>query len=132
MSFNHLVIWLDHREAHIIFFNSELSESKVIKSTAPQTHLHHKSGSIGSGHASGDQNFYHEIAQLFGSTKEVLIVGPGSAKLELIKHVHHHDAAISKKIIGVETVDHPTDGQLLAFAKKYFNKVDNLIGDANI
>lgn len=132
MSFNHLVVWLDHRQAHIIFFNAELSESRVIQSKAAETHIHHKSGSVGSGHSSGDQNFYHEIVQSFGPTKEVLIVGPGSAKLELIKHVHQHDATIAKKIIGIETVDHPTDGQLLAFAKKYFQKADNLIGDTNI
>jgi hypothetical protein len=31
--------------------------------------------------------------------------------------------------VGVETVDHPTDPQLLAFAKKYFLKVDNMRGD---
>jgi hypothetical protein len=69
------------------------------------------------------------VVESMASAKEVLVVGPGSAKLELIKHVHAHDPAVSKKIVGVETVDHPTDPQLLAFAKRYFLKVDNLLGD---
>ena len=59
---------------------------------------------------------------------EILIVGPGSAKSELFKHALSHDPAIAKKIVGVETVDHPTDGQILNYAKAYFHKVDQLRG----
>jgi hypothetical protein len=33
---------------------------------------------------------------------------------------------IAKRIIGIETVDHPTDGQILAYAKKFFKKFDQL------
>ena len=32
------------------------------------------------------------------------------------------------KIIGVETVDHPSDGQLVAYARKYFLAKDQLLG----
>jgi hypothetical protein len=48
--------------------------------------------------------------------------------MELIKHANQHDPAIAKQIVGVETVDHPSDGQLLAFAKKYFLAKDRMIG----
>lgn len=33
-----------------------------------------------------------------------------------------------KKIVGVETVDHPTDAQVLAYAKTYFNRIDKMRG----
>jgi hypothetical protein len=33
-------------------------------------------------------------------------------------HAHHH--SLEANVVGVETVDHPTDGQLVAHAKKYF------------
>ena len=46
--------------------------------------------------------------------------------LELIKHIHVHDPALSDKVIGVETVDHPSDGQLVAFARKYFEAKDRM------
>ena len=126
MSFNHTVVWLDHLEAHVIGFNNELSQIQVIKSKS-DSHLHHKSGSVGSGHAGADQNYLHVIVKAITGSREVLVTGPGSAKLDLIKHVHHHDAEVAKKIIGVETTDHPTDGQLLAYAKKYFLKADNML-----
>ena len=58
---------------------------------------------------------------------EILIVGPGHAKLELIKHIHSHDQGVSDKVIGVETVDHPSDAQLVAFARKYFVAKDRIL-----
>jgi hypothetical protein len=54
------------------------------------------------------------------------VVGPAQAKLLLIKHIHAHDHALVDKIIGVETVDHPTDGQLVAYARKYFAAADRM------
>ena len=126
MSFSHAVVWIDHREAHVIQFNPELSEGEVIKTRSKHPHIHQKSGILGSGHSSADQNYLHEVIHAVSEANEILIVGPGSAKLELLKHANAHDANVSEKIIGVETVDHPSDGQLLAYAKKYFIKADNL------
>ena len=57
---------------------------------------------------------------------EVLVVGPGVAKLEFIKHVAKHEHALEPKIVGVETVDHPTDGQLVAYARRYFRAADRM------
>jgi NADH dehydrogenase FAD-containing subunit len=60
-------------------------------------------------------------------TKEILVIGPGSAKLELIKHAHHHDPKIAANIVGVETVDHPSDKEILAYARKFFYKADQML-----
>lgn len=128
MSMNHAVIWIDHHEAHVIFFNSNESKTEIIKTDSNQAHLHHKRGSVGSGHAGTDTPYLHKVLQSVAKCKEILVVGPGSAKIELIKHAHQHDPSIAKQIVGVETVDHPTDGQLLAFAKKYFLAKDRMIG----
>jgi hypothetical protein len=57
---------------------------------------------------------------------EVLIVGPGLAKGELVKHLGSHDPVWRKKIVGVETVDHPTDKEVVAHARKYFRVEDRL------
>lgn len=126
MSLNHAVVWIDHQEAHVIQFNAEASESEIIKTKSKHKHVHQKSGTPGSGHFNADQNYLHQVIEAVSGAGEILIVGPGSAKLELIKHAHQHDTKISEKIVGVETVDHPTDGQLLAYAKKSFTKIDNM------
>jgi stalled ribosome rescue protein Dom34 len=126
MSLSHAVVWIDHQEAHVIQFNAEASESEIIKTKSKHKQVHQKAGVLGSGHNSSDQNYLHQVVQAVSEAGEILIVGPGSAKLELFKHAHNHDVKISEKIVGIETVDHPTDAQLLAHAKKYFVKADNM------
>ena len=56
----------------------------------------------------------------------VLITGPANAKTELVKHIHQHEPGKMKAIAGVETVDHPSDGSLVAYARKYFSAFDRM------
>lgn len=130
MSFNHAIVWIDHREAHVIAFNAQASENEVIKTRSRHQHLHHHQGTLGSGRAATDPAYLHAVAEGVAGAKEVVVVGPGSAKLEFIKHVQHHDPKVAETIVGVETVDHPTDPQLLAYARHYFLKVDGMKGDS--
>jgi len=120
MSINHAVIWIDHLEARIIHFDAESKAVDKVKTDSKQSHLHHHRGTLGSGKAETSQKFLHEVLESVADVSDVLVVGPGSAKLELIKYAHHHAPKMAEKITGVETVDHPTDPQLLAYARKYF------------
>ncbi|MEI7531370.1 MAG: translational machinery protein [Betaproteobacteria bacterium] len=124
MRTNHVIIWIDHKQAHVIYFDS--ANNEVIKSENSQPHLHHKANTVGDGNAPENHPFFHQVIHAVSDVKEILIVGPGSAKLELVKHANLHDHKIFEKIVGVETVDHPTDGQLLAYARKYFIRIDRL------
>jgi hypothetical protein len=63
---------------------------------------------------------------LLEGAEEVLVVGPSAAKLEFMRYVHKHDQATEAKIVGIETVDHPTDGQLVAYANQYFKRRDRM------
>jgi stalled ribosome rescue protein Dom34 len=127
MSLNHAVIWIDHKEAHIMFMSEAASEAEIIRSKSTHAHLHHKGNEIGSGRVALDSKYLHSVIEAVKESKEILILGPGSAKLELIKHAHKHDAQIAEKIVGVETVDHPTDKEILAHARKFFYKVDQML-----
>jgi hypothetical protein len=57
----------------------------------------------------------------------VLITGPANAKTELVKHISQHDSRLMRIIVGVETVDHPSDGQLVAHARHYFKAEDRML-----
>jgi hypothetical protein len=37
-----------------------------------------------------------------------------------------HDGGLDKKILGLETVDHPTDRQIVAYARAYFGQSSNI------
>lgn len=127
MQTNHVVIWIDHHEAHVLYFDP--SKNELIKSQSTHTHLHHKANEIGNGKAPNDKDYFHQVIEAVSNVNEILIIGPGSAKNELSKHAASHDPAVAKKIVAVETVDHPTDPQIIDYAKKYFNRFDRLKGD---
>jgi stalled ribosome rescue protein Dom34 len=123
---SHAVAWIDHHEAHIIHFNLDESEASTVKSHAPHRHLHHKSGSSGAGHDKPDTAYLTAVAAAIADAGEILIAGPANAKNELMHYLKQHHADVAKKVAGVETVDHPSEGELLKFARKYFLSSDRM------
>lgn len=126
MTHVHAIVWLDHLSARIIAFSDGDGETIPVESRSTQRHLHRKSGKPGSGHAPDDAAFFHDIATALEDVREVLIAGPGTAKIAFRKYVdqRHHDLA--RRIVGVQTIDHPSDGELTAYARQYFRRVDQL------
>ena len=122
----HAVVWIDHKEARVFHFGRHEAEKMVIHPDKPTRHIHHKANTVGSGHAHASHDYLHEVAQAISDAGAVLITGPSNAKTELIKHIAEHDAKLMKIIRGVESSDHPSDGQLLAHARKYFDADDKM------
>jgi hypothetical protein len=122
----HAVVWIDHLEARIFRFNRDDVESMVIHPHNPTRHIHHKANVIGSGHAAENQSYLHDVVRAISDAGVVLITGPANAKTELVKHIHRHDPALIDKIAGIESVDHPTDGELVAHARRYFKAADQM------
>ncbi len=67
----HAVVWIDHHEAKIFRFDSEVSEAthQVIRDELSPAHLHHKSNSIGSGHVPVNHAYLAEIAMAISDAK---------------------------------------------------------------
>jgi hypothetical protein len=120
----HAVVWIDHREARVFHFNPAEVEKLVLHPDHPTKHIHHKANSIGSGHAPEDHDYLQAVAAAIADAGAVLITGPANAKTELVKHIHQHAPQQMKLIAGVETVDHPSDASLVAYARKYFKSED--------
>ncbi|MDB4942191.1 MAG: putative Translational machinery protein [Labilithrix sp.] len=118
----HVVVWLDHHEARIFHLSPDSVEEATL--TAP-TH-HHLKHSDAKGHPDDAKKFFHEIARLISDSEEILVVGPSTAKLGLIRHLHQHDAKLEPRVVGVETVDHPSPGELVKYAKQYFVAADRM------
>ena len=127
MSFNHIVVWLDHAKAHIIEFSPNAAEHEIIR-----VHSRHANPYAAERHsripdAVEQTPYFDAIAKVLPQALQILIVGPGLEKMAFVKHLLRHKHQLAEKIVGVETVDHPDDPQLLAFAHKYFLKADFLL-----
>jgi len=122
----HAVIWIDHKEARIFHVHPDATDSTTV--LAPQHHLHRHPKGRGEPkeHPDDAHRFFGEVARTLGGVDALLIVGPSSAKLEFFKYVHEHDRALESKVVGVESADHPTDGEIVARAKTCFMASDRM------
>jgi len=121
----HAAVWIDHNEAKVFHVDGEGFDPIKIK---PHHHIERPTVTAEHAHPAESLHFFQEVEKALVDVEEILIVGPGSAKLELIKHVHKHNHALEPRIVGVETVDHPTDGQLVAHVHSYFHAKDRMRG----
>ena len=60
----HALVWIDHHEARIFRFDTEVSEAThhLIRDEHSPPHLHHKANSIGSGHAPVNHAYLEMVA----------------------------------------------------------------------
>jgi stalled ribosome rescue protein Dom34 len=126
MKNHHATVWLDHEQARIFLFHQDDVDLVKVSPEHPHHHLHVKSDNKGGHRASTDPHFFQDIAKHLEEAAEFVIVGPGSAKLEFVKWLHKHAHGLEPRLVGVETVDHPTDGQIIAYSKKYFRAKDRM------
>jgi len=121
---SHALVWIDHHEAKIFQFDAGEVDSARVKSSDPHQHLHHKANSGDSGHAAVDTTFLEQVSHALRHAGSVLITGPASAKTELAAHIEKKAPELAKRIAGIQTLDHPTDGELLRLARAFFAKED--------
>jgi stalled ribosome rescue protein Dom34 len=124
MTHFHAVVWIDHREAHVFHLNDEDFEARLVRSHAPDHKVHHHAGSISGKRSPDDERFMHAVVEALGDAGEWLVVGPGNAKLEFVKHVTRHDHQLADRIVGVETAERATDRQIVAHARAAFHAID--------
>jgi len=127
----HAVVWLDHREAVIIQFSAADHRTTNIHGDEPAGKLHQKSGRPGSGHAPDDVHLFAAVVKAVAAP-EILVVGPGTAKTAFERFVAAEHPAFAKRIVAVETSDHPTEGQLLAHGRQFFHAYDQLHSDVAV
>jgi stalled ribosome rescue protein Dom34 len=111
---------LDHHEARIFHVDREGFDEQQVRAPAHHVRRHPKAAAEPREHPDDLRRFFEEVVRAVADAEEILVVGPATAKLQLVRHLHEHDRVVERKIIGLETVDHPTDAQLVAYVKKYF------------
>ena len=110
------VVFLDGEHAKIFELHPDNIVETKMNRHEQKSHLGHPKD-----HAHDSAKFFHEVAAKLKKANEILLIGPGLAKDHFNTHLqHHHHEEIARKVVGVQTVDHPTEGEIVALAKKFF------------
>ena len=116
----HAVVWLDHQEAHIAFFDRDHATTQRIHSKSQHKHQ---------GKSTDMSAYFADIAKAVKDCHEVLLTGPGLTRQQFKDWYVQHAAALSKIVVGSIASDHPTDAQLVAMARQFFKKFDAMAAD---
>lgn len=117
----HAVVRIDHQHAEVLQFDAEHVQSQKVKA-----HSHHtaKHGSA----VRTEHEFFGHVCDALAGIAEILVVGSKTAQADFRHYVEKHRPALVKQVVGYETVDQPTQNQLVAFARQYFLKYDRMAG----
>jgi stalled ribosome rescue protein Dom34 len=68
--------------------------------------------------------FFRDVAEGLRDAERILVMGPSTAKLQLLRYLHEREHELERRVVGLETVDRPTDRQLVAFVIRYYKLGD--------
>jgi stalled ribosome rescue protein Dom34 len=132
VSHYHAVVWLDHREAHVLHIARDDVEALRVRAKGSghllehAKHIHHRAGTRTGNHAPDNPIYFDDVIAALGDAQDWLIVGPGTAKQDFMRHLKTHRPNLRARVVGVESSDHPTDKQIAADARRYFLGSDRL------
>ena len=109
----HAVVWIDHRRAQVLQFDAASARVQKV-----QTHRH-DGPPHGSEAGDGDE-FYDEVCDELEDLQAMVVAGGPIPLADFRHYVEKQRPAIGAQIVAWETVDHPTEGELVAFGRHYF------------
>jgi stalled ribosome rescue protein Dom34 len=118
MSLFRAVLLIDHHEARLVQFDAEHTVAERIREHSHHTKQH---GSA----VRSEHEFYAEVCEAMKGVAEVLVTGSHQSQADFRHYLQKHRPAQEKQVIGYETVDHPTEAQLVALARKVFLRHDS-------
>ena len=122
-------LWIDHREAIVVFIGDDAEETKRIESGVGK-HVRFSGGNRPEEGSADDQRdrqfaghltrYYDDVISFIRDAQSILLFGPGEAKGELEKRLAAK--GLSGRIVATETVDKMTTPQIAAKVREYFRK----------
>ncbi len=126
MSHVHAVVWMDHAEAHVLHFTLDEAEQQIVHAGGKHRNIHHHAGTLGSGKAPEDLAYFAKVAASLADAQEILLTGPSGEKVAFRKYLEAHAKPLAAAVVAVEASDHPTDGEILRHARKFFVAADRM------
>ena len=97
-------------------FNQETAENESIKADSARI----KYGVARSERVPAHTRYFDDMFYALKDSLAILIAGPEREKLALTRNLIEHHLAAAEEAVSMERFDHPSDTQLLAYARNYF------------
>jgi stalled ribosome rescue protein Dom34 len=120
----HAVVWIDHSRARVFHFNVDEADRTVVRDHVVRD-LHSREPRTGK-RIEENKPFFEDVAKTIASAGAILIVGPAQEKDFFAKFLGEKHPAIRAHVEGVGKADHPSDGELLDFARRYVKAADHM------
>jgi stalled ribosome rescue protein Dom34 len=120
----HAVVWIDHKQARIFHFDVEEADRTVIRDHVARDILSRDKRT--GDRIEGNKPFFEDVAKAIADASAILIVGPAQEKDFFAKFLAEKHPSIRAHVEGVEKADHPSDGELLDFARRYVKAADHM------
>lgn len=121
MSLFHAVVWTDHQSAQVLQFDAEHVLAQKVRAHSHHTAQH--GSAVRSQH-----EFFAELCDALAGIHEVLVTGSHTALADFRHYVEKHRPQLIGQVVGYEVVDHPSENQLVALARRFFLKHDRIAG----
>ena len=122
-------LWIDHREAIVVFMRDGVEETKRIESGV-EKRVRFSGGNESEEGSADDQRdrrfaahltrYYDDVISRIRDAESIFLFGPGEAKGELGKRLAAK--RLGGRIAATETVDKMTTPQIAAKVREYFKK----------
>ena len=125
MSHYHAIVWIDHLKASV--WQLTETEQQHIVVHAPNRPSHGDDGKHTKAHHEvADYPFFDDVAKALAGIHEVLVIGPAQTKHDFVTYLGKKHATLASLVVAVETADHPSDKQIVAYARKHFPALDRM------
>jgi stalled ribosome rescue protein Dom34 len=126
MSHYHAIVWIDHQKATAWHFTPTEQQETVVHAQNQHQRVHSRKSTHGGHRSAPDQHFFEDVASALAGAHEILLIGPAQTKQEFASYLRDKHAQLGKSIVAVETADHPTDAQILDYARRHFPTLDRM------
>lgn len=113
MTTHRAVAWADHHSATVLQLDEQHAPVCTVR-THPHPTAQHGSA------VRTEHEFFGEVCNEFDRFDQILVAGSHTALADLRHYADKHRPLTAARIVGYEIVDHPTDNQLAALARKFF------------
>ena len=122
----HVCVWIDHLQAKIFEIDTHDVAKRTVHDHRPVHHLHRKADHVGLGQVTMEPELLEAVAAALKGARAILIVGPGNAHKFLAGYLHEQHPALARNIWGLHASDHPSDAQIVAQAREFFEAADRM------